>query len=609
MFIRSREKRRKDGSLYQGFVLLESHRVGGVPKQKTLLNLGIDFAVPRSQWGDLTACVEARLEGKLLLPLDQEDTQFQDAVDDLVTKLKDAGYRKETHYHWIHVDGIQHTNSRTVGGERLCLHVLDEIGFGDLLHDLGFPDTHVKLACAQVIGRALSPGSELHTYDWLKHESSMLELLDMDLPCLSSLYRCSDRLHKHRRTILDRLLSSTDHMLDFDETILFYDLTNTYVEGSGHEDITAHGRSKEKRNDCPLVAIGMTLNAAGFPCNVEFLKGNVSEPSTLKDALVGLKGKRPTVVMDAGISTQENLDYIRDQGMDWICVDRRATPPKPTTAPEAQFTTAGGVPIKAWTLSHEEGERLVYLHSEAKQWKEDQILAKKCADFEAVLTEINGKLSRPRCLKNYAKVMRKIGRLEQIYRKVSHLYEIKVTKKRGTKNAASITFTKRAGYADRRDAVGGYVLRTSHTDWTLMEIAKKYGQLTEIESAFRVMKSDLGLRPIYHHDPARIAGHLFITVLAYFLVQLIQARLHEKNIFKSWWAVRKQLNRIQRVTSLLPRGRRHPYLIHICDQNLTPFLLDVFTCFKLKYDPRKTKKVEERSKDLSAQKVKKPPDT
>jgi len=607
MYIRSREKRRKDGSLYRGFVLLESHRVGGVPKQKTLLNLGTEFAVPKSQWGDLTACVEARFKGESCLPFYQQDKQFQDAVDDLVTKLQDTGYKKERHYHWINVDEIQHTDSRTVGGERLCLRVLDEIGFADVLGDLGFPDTHVKLACAQVIGRALCPGSELHTYDWLKNESSILELLDMDLPCLSSLYRCSDRLNTHRRSILDRLLSSTDQMLDFDETVLFYDLTNTYFEGQGHEDITAYGLSKEKRNDCPLVAIAMTLNAAGFPCNVQFLKGNVSEPSTLKDTLVGLKGKRPTVVMDAGIATQENIEYLRDRGMDWICVDRRATPPKPTAKPEAQFTTAGGVQVKAWKLPREEeGELLVFIHSEAKQWKEDQILAKKRTDFEAELTGMNEKLSRPKCLKNYTKVMRKIGKLEQKHKKVSHLYQIKVTKKRGTKNAASITFTKRSSYSDRMEAVGGYVLRTSHTDWTLMEIAKKYWQLTEIESAFRVMKSDLRLRPIYHREPPRIAGHLFITILAYFLVKLIQTRLHEKNIYKSWWAVRNQLNRIQRVTSLLPRGRRHQYLIHICDQNLTPFLVEVFACLKLNYDPRETKKIEELSNDLSAPETEKP---
>ena len=553
MFIRTRSRRLKNGKQYRGYALLESRRIDGISRHVTLLNLGQNFNIPKAQWGELTGHVEARLKGEKCLPF-QEDEAFHNAVDDIVKRLHEAGYdihKKANQRHLINLDEITHPNSRTVAGERLVLQALKLSRLDELLQDLGFPASHIKLACALIVGRALCPGSERHTHDWMINQSSILELLNLDPPSLNTLYRCSDRLNAHRKQITNRLFGNTKELLNFDEAIIFYDLTNTFYHGQEKGELLRYGRSKQKRNDCPLVTLAMTLDASGFPRNVEILPGNASEPGTLKQAIEQLNGDRPTVIMDAGIATKENLAYLKEQGLDWIVVERSKAPPVPEGEPDEQFETAGGVKIKAWKIIEADGEAeeegeveeegeieaeggveeageveeegeveaeggveeageveaegcveeegeveaeelRIYVHSEAKQATEDQILETKCEKFLEALTKLHAGLSKPGYLKNYHKVLVKVGRLREKFKQVSHLYEVTVTPKKGTKFAASVTVTRLASHTRRTLASGGYVLRTSHTGWSVETIARTYWRLTEIESTFRVMKSDLG---------------------------------------------------------------------------------------------------------------------
>ncbi|MCY4172136.1 MAG: transposase [Bacteroidetes bacterium] len=121
-------------------------------------------------------------------------------------------------------------------------------------------------------------------------------------------------------------------MIGFGHTIVFYDLTNTYFHGQKQGKIKKHGRSKEKRSDCPLVTLALTINEAGFPCNVDILPGNVGESTTWRAALETLDVDGVTVIMDAGISTKENLAYLDQHGYAWITVDRGKKSPAPKRA-------------------------------------------------------------------------------------------------------------------------------------------------------------------------------------------------------------------------------------------------------------------------------------
>ncbi len=143
-------------------------------------------------------------------------------------------------------------------------------------------------------------------------------------------------------------------------------------------------------------------------------------------------------------------------------------------------------------------------------------------------------------------------------------------------------------HEDRLLEAGGYVLRTSRTDWSVQEVARTYWRLTEIENTFRVMKSDLGLRPVYHSNDDRIVGHLFITVLAYHVAHLVRTKLKNAGIHNSWDTIRNELNEIKRVTTKLPMSQTRALTLNV-DQNLTPMLERVFEILGFSYDPDATR--------------------
>ena len=482
MFIRARNYTLKSGQPRQGFALIESRRIDGKPKHITLLNLGQDFNIPEEDWPELTRLVISRLKGQTCSPF-QDEKPAQSVVEDIVNRLQHKGYdiyAEPDDRDAIITRKLHHTGARTVGGERLALKALELLGMANLLRTLAFPEKQVKLACAMIVGRMLAPGSERHTHQWMTHTSSILELLGLDTPSLSTLYRCADRLHKHRHAIMDRLYGHTKTLLGFDETIVFYDLTNTFYHGREKGELLRYGRSKQKRSDCPLVTLALTLDASGFPRRVEILPGNASEPGTLKQAIDNLNGETPTIIMDAGIATKENLEYMRETHLNWISVERTKAPPVPTKAPDQQFETASGVNVKTWSLAEENEELRVYVHSDARQATEAQILQKKCNQFEEKLEHLDEGLSVPGRLKNYDKVLVKVGRLREKYKQVAHLYEINVTKKEESPHAESVTVTKRLSHEKRTLASGGYVLRTSHTQWSAETVRFRLNQIHRI---------------------------------------------------------------------------------------------------------------------------------
>lgn len=651
MFIRPRSYKRKNGEAGRSFALVESYRKDGTTKHRTLLNLGQSFKIPQAQWGELTQCVAARLKGEACLPFREEDEAFRKAVDEIVQRLLEEGYdihRKSKQRHFINPEQTTHPDSRTVGGERLILQTLEQLGLAQILRALNFPEKQVKLTFALIVARMLCPGSERKTHQWLRETSSVLQLLDLKLPNLNTLYRCTDLIHQHMDQILEWLFGITQALLGFDETIVFYDLTNTYYHGKKKGDLLAHGRSKEKRNDCPLVTLALTLDASGFPRKVRILPGNAGEPATLQAALAQLRGLKPLVIMDAGIGTQENLRYLNAQGFDWLTVARTQAPPVPEQAPEAQFKTKGGVTVKAWALpekadaeapdavenagetpdtgtsspgetanaatdANEDAEDLLhelraYVHSAAKQSTEDAILESKCEKYLEALAKLHAGLSKRGYLKNYEKVLVKVGRLREEYKQVAHLFEVKVTRKKKGPHAASVTVVRLDSHERRTRASGGYVLRTSRTDLPLEELARTYWRLTEIESTFRVMKSDLGLRPLYHSRDDRIEAHLFITVMAYHAAHFVRTRLKQHGIHDSWASIRETLNNIRRITTRMVKNP-YRYLITEVDQDLPPKAGELFACLGFVYDPDITRTVTEHVDAADLSKDKKPPDS
>ncbi len=361
------------------------------------------------------------------------------------------------------------------------------------------------------------------------------------------------------------------------------------LEHSRPRDDLRHGRSEQKRSDCPLVTLALSQDETGFPCHSEILPGNVSEPATLAAAierLDALRGDRPlpTVVMDAGLSTQATLAWLREQGYDWISV-RRGQQDPPVEAPELEFSTRKGTQARVWRLRRAEGEREteeeresegeseLCIWSEERQAKDEAILGQQRERFERELQALDAGLTKKGCTKRYDKVVERLGRLKERYRRVAGQYTLTVeragpdtvasargkstTKGQGgggahqPERSTAVRFERNEQHARKDARTGTYVLRTSHTDWDLERIVRTYWQLTDIEATFRSLKSEIGLRPIWHTRKDRIRSHLFIAVLAYHGVHLLRRRLRDHGIHDSWTTIRHKLAGWERITTTL----------------------------------------------------------
>ena len=204
-------------------------------------------------------------------------------------------------------------------------------------------------------------------------------------------------------------------------------------------------------------------------------------------------------------------------------------------------------------IAEEDGEARLYVVSEGKKATEDAVLKKKRSRFEAAFDNLHRGLSVKGRLKRYEKVLEGVGRLKQRFSKVAGHYEISVDKAAGGANAKALRYSRKKAYDDADERAGAYVLRTSHTDWDIETVLRTYWRITDIEATFQSLKSELGLRPIYHQLDRRIAAHLMIAVFAYHAVQLIRTRLAARGIKKCWTPIRESTRTWVRITTRLAR--------------------------------------------------------
>ncbi len=351
-------------------------------------------------------------------------------------------------------------------------------------------------------------------------------------------------------------------------------MTNTCHTGRPRHPLAARGRSRQKRHEAPLVTLGLLLDGEGFPRRSEVLAGNVGEATTLQAAIerLDLGGEeRPTVVFDSGIVSAENLQWLREQGLHWVTVarEREASPDR---APDTLWTSATGRELKTWRLGPEpeagkdagkggqqsdagrrgeEAEVRLCVWSPSRDRDERAPLARQRKRFEAQLQSLHAGLTTPRRLKSYDKVLLKVGRLQRQYKQVASHFQ--VTLEPGEKGRARAVRWKPSKRCRKRERVRGTsLLRTSRMDWGDGRIVREYCRLAEIESTFRAMQEELGLRPLYHRLEKRVCGHLFVTVLAYHVVHALRRRLKNRGIHLSWWSIRERMRTWVRLTTTMP---------------------------------------------------------
>ncbi len=566
MFIR-RTKTRTVGTQdhYFTFRLVKSVRIGNKVRQRTLLNLGAHFDLPPAQWPLLYQRLDDLLAGQATLmdyPEAVED-HAQRIVAQLISRQAETNIDADDtssagDLHRVDVDSLQLVRPRTVGVEHVALWAMQQVGLPALLAQLGLNSRQQAAAVASIIGRLAAPGSERATHRWLRDTSALGDLLQVDFEnySLMQLYRASDALMAHREAIEAHLFGAAMTLFELQPTVTLYDLTNTYFEGdAGSQEKAQRGHSKEKRSDCPLLTLGLMLDASSFVRRSQVFAGNVSEPHTLAEMLTALQApKGALVVMDRGIATQDNITWLAAQGYRYLVVSRER---KRTfdLASAMTVTTATQQPVHLHKVLSEDGqETRLYCYSEAREEKEKAIAERLAKRFENALTTLSEGLSRPRTQKRIDKIWQRIGRLKEKSRGVAQHYDIDVTSSEDGTQAIAITWRRQPVNGSMLTHPGVYCLRSNQTDWDEETLWRTYITLTDLEAVFRSLKSELGLRPIYHHKALRTEGHLFITVIAYQLVQVIRRRLRQHGQSESWSLLRRILNGQQRITATFRRA-------------------------------------------------------
>jgi len=590
MFIRrtvSKSKKYNEEKYYT-YRLVESYRVNGKVKQRVLLNLGADFSLDKDKWSILSTRVEDIVKQRETL-FDIDDKEIESLAQQyalqLITLSANSDNEEDKEYKEIDINSINSVNPKTIGSEYIVYETIKELELPNLFERLDFTPMQRDSAIGTLIAKACSPASDKKTIEWLRDISGAGELYNCDYNSISSnsIYRVADTLLNHKDTIERHLYDKSKEIFQYDETITLYDLTNTYFEGDA-KDITkaARGRSKEKRSDAKIVTLAVILDSSGFVKRSTIFKGNISEPSTLKEMIDGLssidtddtnnnnsnnkdkdtnilkpnsKDNKTLVVMDAGIASQENIDYLATGGYEYLVVSRKrdkqfdeneATVVK-TDIDDNAIVKAQRVEIRDEKDNIQEIE--LYCHSKPREAKENSMQQRVQTKFTEALDYLNDGLTKPRRMKKYDKVLEKIGSLKSTYASIAKYYTVNVKKDPNSDNAISITYKEKIGTDDKSAINGVYCLRTNNTTMDSKTLWKTYTTLTDLEAVFRTLKTELGLRPIFHKTSARVDAHLFITLLAYTIIHTIRYKLKAKGINYSWTTIRDITQNQVRVTT------------------------------------------------------------
>ena len=604
MYIREIQKKNPNSpKVFISHRLIESVRTPRGPRQKVVINLG-QLDLPKENWKELANRIEDLLLGyeRSTVPIAADiEARARHYTKQILRKQRSEKKelsitQDEQDYRNVDVNAVSSSEGKSIGPEHAGFEAMKALGFFNLFRQLGFTDDESICATLQIVGRLVHPGSERELRRYAKEQSGLDELLGCDFSHVghNMLYRTSDLLFRHRETIERFLRIRSREIFSLGETIILYDLTNTYFSGSaaGYEK-AKRGRSKQKRSDRPLVTLGIVLDEQGFIKCSRIFDGNVGEPATLLDMISDIHAQvsretppllvaKPTIVMDAGIASEDNLGMVKENGFSYIVVSRK----RPAHMEDDAFEEIKeGIRVKEMHIGDE-----TYLHciSDGKMKKEQAIVMKAQDAMEQEIKYLSEGLTIKGRLKSYPKVLERIGRLRQRYSRVSKGFSIDVKEHDG--KAVAITWRFDPSQLGK-PYDGSYYIRTNRMDLSKDEIWSLYIMLTSVEDTFRCLKGELGLRPVHHSKPDRIEGHLFIAILAYHLANYIQYHLRKAGINHRWGTVCSILQTHIAISTHLPTADGNMVHLRYCSIP-TPKQVEIYSALGITAVPLKRTKIE-----------------
>lgn len=542
MFLRE-SNRFKDGKNHRYYSVVENRRVRrGRHVQQTLLYLGEINDTQRASWVKTIDAVQGRQECQIaLFP---EDRAVPPEIDCAVQ---------------VQLGKIELSRPRQWGGCWLACELWDKLELTAFWEDrLGQSRKGTRwheVLQVLVVYRLLDPGSEwrLHRY-WYEH-SAMADLLGRDfrLAAKNTLYRCHDHLVKHKQALFTHLRSRWEDLFEAKFDVLLYDLTSTYFESDPpFEGLRQFGYSRDKRSDCVQVVIALVVTPEGLPLSYEVMPGNTSDKTTLKDFLGKIEaqyGRAQRVwVMDRGIPTEEVLSEMRAaESPVYYLV---GTPKGRLSKYEQELSGKPWQKVKEDVevkLLPQDNEVYVYAQSKNRIHKERSMRLRRLRRLLKRLKQIRSQKSITR-----DSLLLKLGSEKKDAGRAYGLLDIHLpTDDRINEQTFHWKINlKKYRQAHRRE--GRYLLRTNLTDEDPKKLWKLYIVLTEVEQAFKNLKGDLSVRPIYHQLDRRIEAHIFISFLAYCLHVTLSRLCAQSAAGLTSRSVMEQLKTIQMLDVKIP---------------------------------------------------------
>ena len=537
-----RNKKMSCGVSYDYWTLVESVRTASGPRQRVVANVGKLFGREDEEkigWERI---------GEILSGKKKDRTQ--DMFEPVETEPPDWAI--------VDVNSVRVERMRRFGDVFLGLCVWRRLGLDDMFDDLcedGREEYKLSLlACVLAIGRLCEQSSELELAQSWYAKTALDELLGIPAEKINKdrLYRALDRMLPFKDEVCRRLQERYAEWFGASFDFLMYDVTSVYFEGvaEGNEQ-ARRGYSRDHRPDCPQVCIGLVVTREGLPVGYEVFDGNRADVTTLDNMLELMERKygRPNRVwvFDRGIASEENICKLRERGAMYLV----GTPKPMLKKFESELLDKNwkeirpGLEVKALPSPEGGNETFILCRSQDRKEKEKAMLEKAVERLERRLESL-AKSVREGKLKDRATAERRIGRWLGRFTRAESLFEVRLLPENGPINDVCIIRKEhKERYAELSH--GAYLLRTNLNGHEPEELWKIYMQLNQAESSFRICKSDLGIRPVYHQKSERVRAHIFVCFLALALWRSLEMWMDSKGLGT---CARKLINEMKEVRSM-----------------------------------------------------------
>jgi transposase len=535
---------RKDGKTHTYWRLVRSVRRNGKVIQETVAQLGELDAEGRAKAKALARQITGRSPQRELF----ESPELDDAP--VAVRLKQLRLERGRAFGDV---WLGWTLWRALRLDVLCEEVLgagrEEVPWA-------------QMASVLVLARLCEPSSELHiAEDWYRR-TALEDLLGLPGSKINAarLYRALDQLLPHKEALERHLVKRLGELFDLSYDLLLYDVTSTYFEGLANANpLAQRGHSRDHRPDCKQVCIALVVTREGMPLGYEVFAGNRNDVTTVEEVVETMEARYGIAervwVMDRGMMSAENVEWLQETGHRYLLG---------TAKSELKRWSREIAEERDWQQVHEgveaklcagpQGSETFLLCRSADRREKEKAMHERFAKrIEARLERLARRLERSRKPLDREPIERQIGRILGQNSRAAGRYQIRVVDDAERASRLRLVWSVHPEWDEwARYSEGTYILRTNVSDWTPEELWRTYVQLTEAEAAFRIHKSDLSIRPIWHQKAERVQAHILVCFLAYVLWKTLEQWQRRAGLGSSPRTILEEIGRIQSTDVVLP---------------------------------------------------------